>query len=513
MFLRSAFLCSLLTTVLRAEDCRPTYFGEGCKFKCHCKRGLCDQRGQCPENLCQEGFFGRKCQNVDLLFHESSLSNPYYLYDQNEETCNPDPEEQLVTLDLSRPVILYWIRVFVNKPFGNNQGIPYLKITVDRSGECANRQVYLGRKFMDITCTAILMFKITLEGKIVGNLCSVYFSGGRNIAIGQAASQSSTWHNDAEKAGASNAVDGNINNDFEATTSCTRTNPEPKGPTWSVTFDKPHIIFRVTIILDKDEEDELGGFQLSALNSAGVVVYSYQHDNNETEPIINVMPFPQEPISSMSILQTANVSSRVLVLCEFQVFAETDCPPGLFGLSCKNECPCQFANMCRAATGLCMAQEILTVLLPETAHNVSSTECPNGTYGTTCNMTCPTYCVGPTCDKETGYCDECQKSHTGAKCEECASIKYGPACSLNCPEGCLDPCDDKTGQCVSCKEPYFGPKCDKNARSRILSMTVAIIIACLTIFFGVSYFIRKNKKKDADSESASSATSDDSSSI
>ncbi|CAL1548640.1 unnamed protein product, partial [Lymnaea stagnalis] len=64
---------------------------------------------------------------------------------------------------------------------------------------------------------------------------------GRNIALKQNASQSSTYNSDSSRA--SNAVDGNTSGDFKDN-SCTHTAEGDRTPLWNLTFSRPQFIQR-----------------------------------------------------------------------------------------------------------------------------------------------------------------------------------------------------------------------------------------------------------------------------
>ncbi|CAG5129563.1 unnamed protein product [Candidula unifasciata] len=60
--------------VSRGLFCCPSgWFGDQCKYKCHCFNDTCDATGECSEaNTCVGGWFGPACQYVYSLQHQKN---------------------------------------------------------------------------------------------------------------------------------------------------------------------------------------------------------------------------------------------------------------------------------------------------------------------------------------------------------------------------------------------------------------------------------------------------------
>ncbi|XP_059166756.1 fucolectin-5-like [Physella acuta] len=80
-------------------------------------------------------------------------------------------------------------------------------------------------------------------------VCSIYISGGRNVALKQPAEQSSLYtglYRQGIYGLAPYAVDGNTNSSWNSS-SCTHTSDDDLNPYWKVTFIKPYLVNRYVI--------------------------------------------------------------------------------------------------------------------------------------------------------------------------------------------------------------------------------------------------------------------------
>ncbi|CAL1548604.1 unnamed protein product, partial [Lymnaea stagnalis] len=66
---------------------------------------------------------------------------------------------------------------------------------------------------------------------------------GRNVALRQSASQTSTYVEIGIDTQASNAIDGNTNGSVVYNT-CSHTAHEDQSPSWNVKFDRPQAVYR-----------------------------------------------------------------------------------------------------------------------------------------------------------------------------------------------------------------------------------------------------------------------------
>ncbi|XP_041366697.1 multiple epidermal growth factor-like domains protein 11 isoform X2 [Gigantopelta aegis] len=134
------------------------------------------------------------------------------------------------------------------------------------------------------------------------------------------------------------------------------------------------------------------------------------------------------------------------------------CPPGRYGMDCKNQCSCPETayELCNHVNGSC------TCTSGWTGAACQST-CQSGTYGADCSekCACPDNSYS-TCHHATGECT-CTPGWRGVNCdEECEPGFYGLDClsACSCPDTAFPVCDHETGQC-QCHEGWIGEQCDQ----------------------------------------------------
>ncbi|KAK6991254.1 multiple epidermal growth factor-like domains protein 11, partial [Biomphalaria glabrata] len=230
------------------QTCDSGWFGDGCKYKCHCE-GNCDTSGYCTNNKCSDGWFGYKCQYRDLMYLVSLEANRV-IFDNNDDTCITSKPDSII-LRWNEAYVFTWLRIVVK----NETFITDLKIQFQKNEKqstqflaCQNQRLYLvDSKTMDIWCDLNDTFhQLTITGKAILSLCTLNVNGGRNVALKQNTAQSGTYSSARSKedaAQSSNAVDGKL--DAKHFTfkekSCAHTAVGDKNPFWSVQF-LPHLI-------------------------------------------------------------------------------------------------------------------------------------------------------------------------------------------------------------------------------------------------------------------------------
>ncbi|GFS14713.1 fucolectin-related protein [Elysia marginata] len=104
----------------------------------------------------------------------------------------------------------------------------------------------------DITCsTEDAVSRVTLSGSGVTKLCSLYISGGRNVALKQATQQSSRYYpaEAPDSFKADNAVDGRVGDGSrdDARLTCTHTNYADDPDWWTVNFTQAADVTRFLV--------------------------------------------------------------------------------------------------------------------------------------------------------------------------------------------------------------------------------------------------------------------------
>ncbi|XP_059153646.1 uncharacterized protein LOC131939379 isoform X2 [Physella acuta] len=388
--------------------------GENKQFACHCQDSKCEVDGQCkPGFNCKGGWFGNTCQYVDIL---GMNSNKNILTDGNDNTCLPATTDN-VTLYLGDTYTTSLIR-FVYKQDHKIKGFKPIP-------GCTTLAYEVKANVFDYFCeTDVQVNVIRISNDDASNLCSVYFSGGRNLALKQNATQSSDYENLYAKL----AVDGDTNN-------CDRvfshTADNDNAPSFKVQFEKPVPISRIKLYnrvnknqMVYDESDRLKGFVVEAidLNNNRERIYT---DTSPTQAVYSINFEKPKTVSALQIKQSSYPSSYV-TLCEFEAFG--DCPDGFWGLDCKNKCYIGCSRPCHKETGQCFRKD-----------------CPGRFWGLNCKKKCDSGCSKP-CHKETGQCIR----------KDCLNGTWGLDCQNKCDSSCSNDCDTETGQCIKKVNSLFG---------------------------------------------------------
>ncbi|KAH9508794.1 hypothetical protein Btru_050075 [Bulinus truncatus] len=388
-------------------SCPDGWFGDRCQYACRCVDG-CDISGDClgfPR--CQTGWFGPRCQYLDIAAAaDASVTTepPLALYsnwltDGDDRICNTDPAFMNVTVSWKQEYLITWLRLVAIDP------------------------------------------------------C-------RNVALKQLAFQSSTYADHGNYISASYAVDGD-------TLSCSHTNDGDYSPSWTLHFDTP-IIARMFLIYNRMDApnsyilDRLEHFSLVTEDYTGKTVFKYTENSGLALPVHRLIDLKLQPISTVNIstiFKTTFDPNPYLTLCEVEIFEE--CPPGTWGLSCKNPCPNECQNFCHIDDGTCS-----NVCVGQSDPPVCTKACRDGWYGVNCSQKCSSNCETGSCSPITGVCSSCLPGYTGAHCDQaCRDGWYGVNCSQKCSSNCeTGACRPITGVCSSCLPGYTGAHCDQACR-------------------------------------------------
>ncbi|KAK6991264.1 multiple epidermal growth factor-like domains protein 11, partial [Biomphalaria glabrata] len=90
--------------------CESGWFGDGCKYQCHCKE-KCDTSGYCTNNKCSDGWFGYKCQYRDLMYL-SKMETDKVIFDNNDDTCIMK-DRHSIKIPWKEPKVFTWLRIVV----------------------------------------------------------------------------------------------------------------------------------------------------------------------------------------------------------------------------------------------------------------------------------------------------------------------------------------------------------------------------------------------------------------
>uniref|UniRef100_A0A2C9LVQ1 EGF-like domain-containing protein n=1 Tax=Biomphalaria glabrata TaxID=6526 RepID=A0A2C9LVQ1_BIOGL len=303
---------------------------------------------------------------------------------------------------------------------------------------CSNQTIFqVKSNVFDIVCDVpFLMTSLQIQGDIVQHLCYVHVNGGRNLALFQNTSQSSTWIDDNKVFGSQLAVDGVVT-DY-CTTNCSHTKNQSLE-TWSVTFDKTYLLNKFALFnrFDKNNMDNkrLMGFNLKAFTSSNGIALNYTEGAKTVQPVYTMFNFGKQPVNKVEISL-----KNYLTINEFQAYG--DCQPGSWGLECNGVCNDSCKDACSTENGLC------SICFGYMDPPLCKTGCPDGYYGINCKSQCTSNCK--TCNKTDGNCILCQPGWTGQLCNTmCDFGFYGLNCQSQCSEHCVQQfhCDKVKGEC------------------------------------------------------------------
>ncbi|GFS07058.1 multiple epidermal growth factor-like domains 10 [Elysia marginata] len=326
---------------------------------------------------------------------------------------------------------------------------------------------------------------IMFQGPVVNNLCSLYISKGRNIALKQPSTQSTNYY----LWFASNAVDGRLdepNNLNSQAATCSHTAHGHRG-WWKVTFSRPvkiamfflynrrnedheNILQNIMYVFAKIQqanccEERLMNFELTVLSEdTREPVFNYTDLQTTARDVYTVVP-PTIISDAREVKIEAARDRNILTLCEVKVFGEVSCPHGWFGLACESQCNCVNQTGCFVHSGHCTSG----CAVGYTGEDCKS-KCSLGKYGAGCKETCSPFCSRPdkACNNVDGNCTNgCGNGYTGPKCDkQCPSGRHGAECTKTCSPHCGGPdgtCSHIDGNCTDgCQRGYTGARCEKH---------------------------------------------------
>ncbi|XP_059147238.1 uncharacterized protein LOC131934981 [Physella acuta] len=210
---------------------------------------------------------------------------------------------------------------------------------------CPNAKTYTEDNIQDIYCDHNQLAKaLVLKGPGVSSLCSVYFSGGRNLALKQKAVLT------PDSTNADNTVDGNWWNCEHLQTSITKDTPFIE-----ISFHKTVSISRFRLHNRVYGEDvKSSGVVIDAFDEQSTRLLHYTNESTmQLEFNLNI-----EKLNRVSKVKITNPNTKsssfsdfVDNICEIQIFG--DCIDGSWGLDCENKCDKKCGNVCHKETGKC----------------------------------------------------------------------------------------------------------------------------------------------------------------
>ncbi|KAH9512925.1 hypothetical protein Btru_037013 [Bulinus truncatus] len=429
---------------------------------------LCGPTGHClGTSRCLAGWFGPACQYQNLATLENVEPIPNdktnSLLDEKDETC-VDSSVGEVLLDW-RSSFMYpvtWLRLSFKGQASSDFRLGFdehQKRTVDKINSrtftacIGESRFYLNNRTVDIFCRASpIVYAVKLDGAGVKSLCSIYISGGRNVALKQP-----TWMSTSSAAfsyKSSSVVDGVRHG--TSTEDCIRTSPGSSNPMWTVTFSRPVFVNRYMIVNTAQQKWRSTKVTVEVFTSNGVKVDSHTEDkSNMPSKFTVITPETRKMVTSMAVRSQRGPLS----LCELEVYGDSMCSPGKYGMDCDKTCHCaDTLEGCVVSTGRCPSG-----CAAGFTGDSCTQECSKGLYGPGCNSKCPLNCQDSECDAKSGQCLSCVAGYVGNTCQEvCDGGRHGLKCTQDCPQHCCNnTCDARTGHCFGCVSGYHGDRCEK----------------------------------------------------
>ncbi|BFZ00099.1 hypothetical protein BsWGS_03138 [Bradybaena similaris] len=348
----TVLLCHLCSLTLLAQDCQPGWFGPDCQYVSHCNKSGCGLDFACPrDSLCDRGWFGPGCQYVDLVNSSKILvRTPSSVYTPVPNACRINCTATSLKVQLKIPYVITWIRIVQRSDSGLNFNIEVEVEAGDvRPLECT--QVRLTQAVVDMFCEPPLAARsVVISGPAVGTVCSVFISGGRNIALKQETWQSTTTDHEGVLLDSSRAVDGNTNGLLRNTEkSCSNTKSSDPNPAWALRFQAPKRMYQF-VLHNRDVTSlliRLKGFTFTAFAENGTTLYRYKDQEEAPRREYTVtLESAVQPVKYIEIRASPQLDDKeiktILSLCEVEIYGDSVCQQGTFGFECN--CCCSGRN-------------------------------------------------------------------------------------------------------------------------------------------------------------------------
>ncbi|XP_053398639.1 multiple epidermal growth factor-like domains protein 10 isoform X3 [Mercenaria mercenaria] len=484
-------------------------FGPNCKYRCNCKDNVqCNVvTGECPDG-CLFGWMGPGCQYRNLVTTSNGTKQNYREQDKarwakkaidgDVNTCSStgynkepgNPTQQFWRLKLSTKFYIVGLVIKIrDSDKANFQGFSVeIKNTTNNYEVCYQHGAGTeGESVMNVNCVKPIIGKI-VKIKLKENmpsplvLCEVELFGGRLVSFNRLTSiETVLTYNGIWKA--SYAVDGrpmlspseSQNSEPKRTCSATMDYTSEPAKWWNVHLDTFYDIQGIRFFGRLDHgTSQYNSYKVLVGNNSSQTKLIFT-DNGSEDKKQGYNPKSRN-FTGPFLGSTVRVerSAKILVICEFEVFAE--CPLGRCGWECNETCQCRsqttgqhkIEGMCPyGCSGRWSGQ-----------NGKCNIECNDGNFGQDCNFKCGQCQHDAACNKENGRCvsgckpgyklpfciQTCDPGWYGAKCStQCGSCKHGETCN-NTNGECTSGCSPGwlTSMCNKlCEHGWYGMDCSK----------------------------------------------------
>ncbi|KAH9498153.1 hypothetical protein Btru_008402 [Bulinus truncatus] len=453
---------------------------------------------------------------VDLL--QEATTNVSYLVDYADDTCSPlaQKKQNVVHFRFQKAHAFTFMRLVVKQT--SNIDEPYITVKLEFSIESNNKLVscpgmtmwILSSKEVDIFCELEKLFhsvKLTWASQF--EVCGVYISAGRNVAVGANVHTTSLFNSATD---GTKAVDGDPQ-------TCQMTAMGDLEPEIAILFSSPMVITRFRVISRCD--NEANNYKQSKNGSDTVFVIdqpkllNIETDNNvtSTTPATNATTKPtttSTTTTAKSTLSTSSASPNTTSITLNTTSAATSTvlkpsstasPSTTTSTTTTTKATTELRTASKSTTtaattpaktsagrsvyyhlmtydangklmdtiinsSLCIFRDIVlpnaapisTLTLQMVPESVNSRrvlsvcefeaygDCPAGRNGISCEQKCPVNCK-----------DRC--SLISGNCQSCARGRFGDRCTIICAK-CLHGACDIKGVChFGCKAGHAGSRC------------------------------------------------------
>ncbi|CAL1529459.1 unnamed protein product [Lymnaea stagnalis] len=446
------------------ETTHYTSFGPYNQYQCRCVDLKCGFQGDCWDGYsCQKGWFGPGCQYDDLVSKAAVVEiqprQPHdIIADNNQDTCLHNTESVILTWGMFFPFT--WLRI-QGKDLDRQSklSITFLTSRYTQVG-CVNQRTSApNNSSLDVYCDVEEPFiRMTLTGKSIKSLCSLYVSGGRNIAFRQNTTTVS-WAPDG-----TTYTYRTMNGDQTTYSHSLRR----ALPSWQVSFETPASIDRYVFhnrpaTEPSDEEAKrFVGFVLTSYSVNRTIVFTQENYKDQFSYSI-LSPRLREPVAAVRIRVAQLINAPHTNIRGVAIYGDSVCPTGKYGRDCELSCNCATKEEpCFVSTGGCTSG-----CAPGYHGEGCRLRCSPNHWGVDCQDVCGINCIANQCDDITGRCYyECMDNYKGPRCDrECEVGVWGPNCTAPCDDRCVNQsCNATTGQCdigcIGLKPPSCKNGCD-----------------------------------------------------
>ncbi|XP_059159647.1 uncharacterized protein LOC131943507 [Physella acuta] len=317
------------STITITTPAPKVWFGQGDLFLCHCEAPHCGA-GACQGDTapCEQNWFGLRCQYRNLAgaayVLDSSLPS---LTDNDDSTCHQQDRERSVTVKFREEQFITWIRIVVKDKIDHYTVQAFSGLT---PRACTNMSVLQPTPTtLDLACNlgTVYVTKVTVSWRVHHVICSLYISGGRNLALKSRVSHSPAANTTPSDA----AVDGQL------TQPCLVLNDSVTHQQLQLAFSTPKLITEIVIHTSTANTSygTLNGFRLEVVGEGEVSLQNLTGVRADVTGRLRFKSIVRRPAMRVDV-NLVSQPGHPMEVCELEVFG--DCSSPVYGLYCDEIC-------------------------------------------------------------------------------------------------------------------------------------------------------------------------------